>query len=72
MAVAVSTEGLPAPSWQLFFGAITILAGIVLSISPFGSLAALTLVSGLWLIVLGVAEVVHAFRVRSLAAHQTP
>ncbi|MFD9219706.1 HdeD family acid-resistance protein [Streptomyces sp. NPDC060064] len=72
VAVAVSTEGLPARGWQLFFGAITILAGIVLIISPFGSLAALTLVSGLWLIVLGVAEVVHAFRVRSLAVHQTP
>lgn len=70
VAVAVSTEGLPARGWQLFFGAITLLAGIVLIVSPFGSLAVLALVSGLWLIVLGVAEVVHAFRVRSLAAHR--
>ncbi|MER5466313.1 HdeD family acid-resistance protein [Streptomyces sp. NPDC002668] len=67
VAVAASTEGLPARGWQLFFGAITILAGIVLIVSPFGSLAALTLVAGLWLIILGVVEVVHAFRVRSLA-----
>jgi uncharacterized membrane protein HdeD (DUF308 family) len=66
VAVAVSTEGLPARGWQLFFGAITFLAGIVLIVSPFGSLTALTVVSGVWLIVLGAAEVVHAWRLRSL------
>ncbi|WP_329134451.1 HdeD family acid-resistance protein [Streptomyces sp. NBC_01476] len=69
VAVAVSTEDLPARGWQVFFGGITVVAGIVLIVSPFGSLAALTLVSGVWLIVLGVAELVHAFRLKSLLAH---
>jgi uncharacterized membrane protein HdeD (DUF308 family) len=63
-AVAISTEGLPARGWQIFLGIITALAGVVLIISPFGSIAALTLVSGIWLIVLGVFEVVHAIRLR--------
>lgn len=70
VAVAVSTEGLPARGWQLFFGAITLLGGIVLIVSPFGSLFTLTVVSGVWLIVLGAAELVHAIRIRSLAAHR--
>ncbi|MFD5784529.1 HdeD family acid-resistance protein [Streptomyces sp. NPDC126933] len=72
VTVAVSTEGLPARGWQLFFGALTIVAGVVLIVSPFGSLAVLTLVSGVWLVVLGAAELVHAFRVRSLTGHRPP
>ncbi|WP_328466197.1 HdeD family acid-resistance protein [Streptomyces sp. NBC_00448] len=72
IAVAVSTEDLPARGWQVFFGAITLVAGIVLIVSPFGSLTALTIVSGVWLIVLGVAEVVHAISLRSLTTHPRP
>lgn len=72
IAVAVSTEDLPARGWQVFFGAITLIAGIVLIVSPFGSLTALTIVSGVWLIVLGVAEVVHAISLRSLTTPSRP
>ncbi|MDH6125045.1 HdeD family acid-resistance protein [Kitasatospora sp. GP82] len=68
-AVAISTEGMPARGWQLFLGVVTTLAGIVLIVSPFGSIAALTLVAGIWLIVLGVIEVVHAIRLRARTRH---
>ena len=71
VSVAASTEDLPARGWQMFFGVITLLAGIVLIVSPFHSLAALTLVSGLWLLVIGVAEVVHAFRLKALSDSAT-
>jgi uncharacterized membrane protein HdeD (DUF308 family) len=70
LAVAVSTEGLPARGWQVFFGAITLVAGIVLIVSPFGSLATLTVVAGVWLIVLGAAEVVHSISIRSLTTQR--
>jgi uncharacterized membrane protein HdeD (DUF308 family) len=63
-AVALSTEGLPARGWQLFLGVITAIAGIVLIVSPFTSIAALTLVTGIMAIVLGVVEVFHAVRMR--------
>ena len=66
-AVALSTEGLPARGWQLFVGVITALAGIVLIVSPFGSLTVLTVVSGIWLLVLGIAGVVHALQLRALS-----
>lgn len=65
-AVALSTAGLPARGWQLFLGIVTFLAGVVLIISPFGSLAALTVVAGVWLIFLGITETVHAIRLRSM------
>jgi uncharacterized membrane protein HdeD (DUF308 family) len=69
-AVALSTEGLPARGWQLFLGVITAIAGIVLIVSPFNSLTVLTVVSGIWLLVLGVTGLVHAFQLRSLAKPQ--
>ncbi|MER8070545.1 HdeD family acid-resistance protein [Streptomyces sp. NPDC094034] len=71
IVVAASTKGLPARGWQLFLGVVTCLAGVVLIVSPFGSLAVLTLVAGIWLVILGVVEVVHAVQLRSLAARHT-
>jgi len=58
--VALSTEALPARGWQALFGVVTFIAGIVLIVSPFGSLVALAVVAGVWLIVIGVMEIVHA------------
>jgi uncharacterized membrane protein HdeD (DUF308 family) len=48
----------------VFFGILAVIAGIVLITAPFTSIAALTLVSGIWLVVLGVMEVVHAIQLR--------
>ncbi len=66
-AVALSNEDVPARGWQIFLGVITALAGIVLIVSPFGSLTVLAVVAGIWLIVLGLVGVVHAVQLRSLA-----
>ncbi|QTZ90293.1 HdeD family acid-resistance protein [Streptomyces auratus] len=63
-ATAISAEGTPARGWQLFLGILTTLAGIVLIVSPFSSIAALTLVVGIMAIVLGVVEVFHAIKMR--------
>jgi uncharacterized membrane protein HdeD (DUF308 family) len=70
-AVAISAQGLPARGWQLFLGIITALAGVVLIVSPFGSIAALTLVAGIWLIVLGLTEVIHGVQLRVGAGRLT-
>ncbi|GAA1904487.1 HdeD family acid-resistance protein [Streptantibioticus ferralitis] len=70
-AVAISHEGLPARGWQVFLGIITILGGIVLIIAPFHSIAALTLVAGIWLIALGVVEIVHGIQLRIRLRHLT-
>jgi uncharacterized membrane protein HdeD (DUF308 family) len=62
--LAMSADGLPARGWQVFFGILAVIAGVVLIVSPITSITALTLVSGIWLVVLGVLEVIHAIQLR--------
>ncbi|MGW3203649.1 HdeD family acid-resistance protein [Streptomyces sp. NPDC001135] len=57
----------PARGWQIFLGIITFIAGIVLIDSPFRSVAVLTLVGGIWLVVVGITEIVTAFGIRGRA-----
>ncbi|MFD4415762.1 HdeD family acid-resistance protein [Streptomyces sp. NPDC058251] len=62
---AVSDKNVPARGWQIFLGIVTFIAGIVLIDSPFESVAVLTLVGGIWLIAVGIVEIITAFRIRS-------
>jgi uncharacterized membrane protein HdeD (DUF308 family) len=61
---AISDPTLPGRGWEIFIGVISLVAGIVMLASPFESIATLTIVVGIWLIVLGVFEVVSAFGIR--------
>ncbi|MBC7273013.1 MAG: HdeD family acid-resistance protein [Streptomyces sp.] len=63
-AAAASAEDMPARGWQLFYGIISTVAGIVLIVSPFTSIAALTLAVGVMAVALGVVEVFQAIRMR--------
>ncbi|MFE5118753.1 HdeD family acid-resistance protein [Streptomyces sp. NPDC056669] len=62
---AISAEGMPARGWHLFFGALTILGGIILIVAPFGSITALTVVAGIWLLALGIIEIMHGIQLRT-------
>lgn len=62
---AISDPTLPGRGWQIFLGVISLLAGIVMIGSPFESLAILTLIVGIWLIVIGVFEIVSSIGIRS-------
>ncbi|TQM32355.1 HdeD family acid-resistance protein [Nocardia bhagyanarayanae] len=64
LVAAASDPDLPGRGWQGFFGVITAIAGVVLIIWPVSSVATLTLVAGIWLIVLGIMEIITAFGVR--------
>ncbi|KUJ38174.1 hypothetical protein ADL25_25110 [Streptomyces sp. NRRL F-5122] len=66
---AAHDPAVPARGWQIFLGVVTFVAGIVLIVSPFASIAVLTLVAGWWLLVVGVVEIVTAIRIRSRAQH---
>ncbi|MFJ3226377.1 HdeD family acid-resistance protein [Streptomyces sp. NPDC086783] len=68
---AVSDPSVPARGWQIFLGVVSFLAGIVLIVSPFESVAVLAVVGGCWLLVVGVTEIVTAFRIRG-RAHLVP
>lgn len=65
---AASDPAMPARGWQIFIGAVSAVAGVVLIVSPFESAVALTIVAGIWLIALGLTEIVTALRLRSGAA----
>jgi len=61
---AISDPTLPGRAWEIFIGVISLIAGVVLLASPFESIATLTFVVGIWLIVIGVFEVISAFGIR--------
>ncbi|MFG1796621.1 HdeD family acid-resistance protein [Nocardia sp. NPDC049149] len=62
--MSLSEPAMPGRGWNVFFGLITVIAGIVLIVWPLSSVATLAVVVGVWLIVLGIMEVVVAFGVR--------
>jgi uncharacterized membrane protein HdeD (DUF308 family) len=64
---AISDPTLPARGWNIFIGVISLIAGIVVIASPFESIVTLAIVVGVWLIVIGVFEVVSAFGIRKAA-----
>jgi uncharacterized membrane protein HdeD (DUF308 family) len=69
---AISDPTLPGRWWNVFVGVISLIAGVVVLASPFESLATLTLVVGIWLIVIGVMEVVAAFGIRATVKKVEP
>jgi len=67
LAAAASDPAMPARGWQLFAGAVGVIASIVVLSSPLNSIWVLTLFGGIWLIVTGVVEIITALRLRSHA-----
>jgi uncharacterized membrane protein HdeD (DUF308 family) len=61
---AISDPTMPGRGWAIFLGVISLIAGIVVIASPFESIVTLAIVAGIWLIVIGVFEVVAAFGIR--------
>jgi uncharacterized membrane protein HdeD (DUF308 family) len=61
---AAHDPAMPARGWQIFLGIVTFVAGIVLIVSPFTTLALLTLVAGWWLVAVGIVETATAIRIR--------
>jgi uncharacterized membrane protein HdeD (DUF308 family) len=61
---AISDAERSSRGWDIFFGIISVLAGIVMLLVPFTSIVTLAVVTGAFLIALGVFEIVSAFRAR--------
>jgi uncharacterized membrane protein HdeD (DUF308 family) len=68
---AISDPTLPGRGWEIFIGVISLVAGIVMLASPFESIVTLTIVVGIWLLVIGVFEVVSAFGIRKAGTDLT-
>lgn len=65
VASAVSDRQFPGRGWAIFFGVVSIIAGVVVLAYPFDSIVTLALVVGIWLIILGVVEIISGFGMRS-------
>ncbi|MFI9503229.1 HdeD family acid-resistance protein [Nocardia sp. NPDC052566] len=64
MMMAISEPSMPGRGWNIFFGLINAIAGVVLIVWPLESVATLALVVGVWLVVLGIMEIILSFGVR--------
>jgi len=61
---AISDPILPGRGWAIFFGVITIIAGVIVLAYPYDSLITLTLVTGIWLIITGLFEIISGLMIR--------
>ena len=61
---AIGDPELPGRGWNIFFGIVTLLAGIVMLASPILSIVTLTYVVGAWLLVIGAFEIGSAIGMR--------
>ncbi|MFI6642955.1 HdeD family acid-resistance protein [Streptomyces sp. NPDC050504] len=64
---ALADEDMPARGWMVLSGIVGTLAGAVLIVSPFSSIAVLTVFGGCFLVATGVVEIVTGLRIRSRA-----
>ncbi|MDT5290868.1 MAG: hypothetical protein QOF88_5757 [Mycobacterium sp.] len=65
VAFQFGDRGYPGRGWAIFFGVISIIAGVVVLAYPFDSIVTLALVVGVWLVILGVVEMISGFGMRS-------
>ncbi len=61
---AVSDPHLPGRGWSIFVGVISLLAGMIMLGSPLSTIVLLAEVVGVWLIVIGVFEIISSFGIR--------
>jgi uncharacterized membrane protein HdeD (DUF308 family) len=61
---AASAPYAPHRGWQIFGGVLLAVAGVVVIVSPVASLLTLAILVGIWLIVLGVWQIIEAFTMR--------
>jgi uncharacterized membrane protein HdeD (DUF308 family) len=69
---AISDPTLPGRVWEIIVGAISVIAGIVMFAAPMEGLIAVTQVTGIILIVIGVFEIVAGWGIRKATTGAEP
>ena len=64
VAVSIGEQNLSGRGWYAVLGVISVIAGFVVLVWPFDSIVVLVLVTGVWLVVMGVVQIVQAFQIR--------
>jgi uncharacterized membrane protein HdeD (DUF308 family) len=63
IAAAIGESNLPGRGWHVVLGVIAVTAGLVVIVWPFDSILVLVLVVGVWLVVLGVVQIIQSFQI---------
>ena len=64
-ALATSYRDLPGRGWSIFYGVLSMIAGIVVLAWPFDSIVVLALVTGIMLVLIGITQVLSSFGTRN-------
>lgn len=67
LMVGIESKGQAGRGWLIFSGIVVILGGIIVLIVPL-TIVALAWVVGIWLIVLGIFEIISSFQVKKALA----
>ena len=51
--MAISFKELPERGWYIFMGVLTTIAGVVMLAWPISSIVVLSIIAGVWLVVMG-------------------
>ena len=65
IAIAISNRELPGRGWAIFFGVLSVIAGVIVLAWPFDSLGVLALVTGIMLVLIGLTEIFSSFGTRN-------
>jgi uncharacterized membrane protein HdeD (DUF308 family) len=67
VAVGIGESDLPGRGWYVVAGIVSVIAGLVMLVWPFDSIAVLTLAAGIWLVVIGITQIIQAFQTHKAA-----
>jgi uncharacterized membrane protein HdeD (DUF308 family) len=67
VAAGVGESDLPGRGWYIVAGIISVIAGLAVLVWPFDSIAVLTLAAGIWLVIVGITQIIQAFQTRKAA-----
>ena len=67
VAVGIGESDLPGRGWYIAAGIISVIAGLVVLVWPFDSIAVLTLAAGIWLVIIGITQIIQAIQTRKAA-----
>jgi|tagenome__1003787_1003787.scaffolds.fasta_scaffold20939289_1 RNA polymerase sigma-70 factor (ECF subfamily) len=67
VAVGIGESDLPGRGWYVVAGIISVIAGLAVLVWPFDSIAVLTLAAGVWLVIIGITQIIRAFQTRKHA-----
>jgi uncharacterized membrane protein HdeD (DUF308 family) len=67
LIAAFAGGGREGRGWWIFFGAISVIAGIVVVSTPVDSLTVLAVLIGIWFIIMGIIEIIGGLMIRRAA-----